>query len=45
VVLNEAHLLFEFELRGLKFNGAKEPVKGLKLPCSGDVRVQPRAGR
>jgi hypothetical protein len=37
-VVNEAQFLFEFEIRGLKFNGAKvsfyiKPVKGLELPA------------
>jgi hypothetical protein len=36
-VVNKAHFLFDFELRGLKFNDAKvvfyiKSVKGLKLP-------------
>jgi hypothetical protein len=36
-VVNEAQFLFEFEIRGLKFNRAKvsfyiKPVKGLELP-------------
>jgi hypothetical protein len=36
-VVNEAQFLFEFEIRGLKFNGAEvlfyiKPVKGLELP-------------
>jgi hypothetical protein len=37
-VVNEARILFEFELRGLKFNGAEvlfyiKPEKGLELPA------------
>jgi hypothetical protein len=37
-VVNEARFLFEFELRGLKFNGAEvlfyiKPEKGLELPA------------
>jgi hypothetical protein len=36
-VVNEARFIFEFEIRGLKFNGAKvlfyiKPADGLQLP-------------
>jgi hypothetical protein len=40
----EARFLFDFELRGLKFNGAKEMVDGLELPEIMQVRVQPGGG-
>jgi hypothetical protein len=39
-VVNEARFLFELEIRGLKFNDAKELMKSCRS-YSGDMQVQP----